>query len=234
MKVELIAAPQIRSAAWPYLAPQATSTYSEYLIEFAGRVCYQSWSRPNPETADTRDYVRKNIIGKQHESVLEHAFFTFYVQGVSRALLTELERHRHLSFSVISQRYVDHDPEWIVTPPLIAENPDTAGAVFDDAVEHALDAYKTLAEELIGRGYRRKQAFEAARAVLPNAAEVKMVVTGNARAWRHIIGLRGSEHADAEIREFAIRVLELLYEEAPSVFGDFSIVELPNGRRVVE
>src|SRR5690606_4398350 len=113
------------------------------LAEFAGRMCYQSWNRPNPKTATNKGYL-DNIIKQCHFSVLEHGSLTLYVEGVSRSLLTELERHRFLSFSVISQRYVSHDPEWIVTPPLIAENPATAGEVFEDAVAHALDAYNTL------------------------------------------------------------------------------------------
>src|SRR5690606_26893561 len=182
-------------------------------------VCYQSWNRPNPKTATNKGYL-DNIIKQGHFSVLEHGSLTLYVEGVSRSLLTELEPHRFLSFSVISQRYVSHDPEWIVTPPLIAENPDTAGQVFDDAVEHAMDAYNTLVEELIGRGYGRKQALEAARSVLPNAAQVKMVVTGNTRAWRDVLQKRWHVAADAEIRQFAGEVLKALREYAPNSVSD--------------
>ena len=189
------------------------------LAEFAGRNCYQAWERRRPSTATNRGYL-DNILRQGHFSVLEHASITFYVEGVSRSLLTELERHRHLSFSVISQRYVEHDPEWVVTPPLIAENPATAGEVFDDAVEHAMDAYTTLVEELIGRGYGRKQALEAARSVLPNAAEVKMVVTGNIRAWRDVFHKRWHASADAEIREFAGEVLKGLRQYAPNSVRD--------------
>src|SRR5690606_8983439 len=191
------------------------------LAEFAGRNCYQSWERKNPKTQTNEGYLN-NILTQGHYSVLEHASITFFVEGVSRSLLTELERHRFLSFSVISQRYVSHDPEWIVTPPLIAENPDTAGEVFEDAVAHALDAYNTLAEELIGRGYGRKQALEAARSLLPNAAEVKIVVTGKIGAWREAIGTRHHEAADAEIREFATEVLRWLRVYCPNSVLDIA------------
>ena len=73
------------------------------------------------------------------------------------------------------------------------------------------------------RTLRRKQARQAARAVLPNATETRLVVTGNYRAWRHFIAMRASEHADVEIRDLAVACLELLQTEVPNVFADFVI-----------
>ena len=76
---------------------------------------------------------------------------------------------------------------------------------------------------------RRKLARQAARSVLPNATETKIFVTGNARALRHFIELRGSEHADVEIRKVAVLVLQLMQTEAPSIFSDYTLVPLPDG-----
>ena len=81
---------------------------------------------------------------------------------------------------------------------------------------------------------RRKRARQAARAVLPNAAETKIVVTGNARSWRHFIEMRGSTGADVEIRRLAVSVLRHLQQESPNIFGDLEIVAQPDGTEVVE
>ena len=108
-----IATPNVRLVAhtvladgFPDIEPQDGDTDADFLAEGAGRSCFQSWSRPNPKTRANRDYLA-NIIRQGHESTLEHASATFYITGVSRALLSELTRHRHLSYSVLSQRYVD-------------------------------------------------------------------------------------------------------------------------------
>jgi len=79
---------------------------------------------------------------------------------------------------------------------------------------------------------RRKQARQAARAVLPNATEARIVVTGNYRAWRHFIAMRASEHADVEIRQLAIECLRQLIDLAPAVFSDFEISTLADGTEV--
>src|SRR5690606_22324123 len=78
------------------------------------------------------------------------------------------------------------------------------------------------------------RARQAARSALPNSTETKIVVTGNARAWRHFLEMRGSATAEAEIRELALKVLEVLRAEAPNLFGDYRVVEQPNGFRVIE
>jgi len=76
---------------------------------------------------------------------------------------------------------------------------------------------------------RRKMARQAARSVLPNATETKIFVTANARALRHFIELRGSEHADVEIRKVAVEVLRIMQREAPNMFADYTLVPLPDG-----
>ena len=187
------------------------------LHEFAGRACYQSWHKPNPKTADTRAYLG-NIIAQGHGSVLEHGSVTFYVEGVSRALTHELIRHRHLSFSELSQRFVDMENADMVTPPAL----DDIGIHVDNllAIAEARDAYSNLVNELTGAGFPRKQAREAARAVMPNATETKIVVTGNLRAWRDVLAKRWHEAADAEIREFAGLILDHLRAIAPGSVQD--------------
>lgn len=194
-------------------------TDADALGEAAGRICYKSFSRPNPKTADNAGYL-SNIIAQGHYSVLEHSSVTFLVQGVSRALLTELTRHRHISFSVVSQRYVDYANTQPVVPPAIREAGGDAEAIMRSAYTYSTGLYEGLVKTLRGKGLSRKQAREAARSVLPNAAPVDMVVTGNLRAWRDVLGKRWHVAADAEIREFAGLVLERLRKVAPNSFQD--------------
>ena len=171
--------------------------------------------------------------------MLEHAVWTFLFEGVSRALTHELVRHRHLSYSQLSQRYVDESNVAFVLPPEIAPDGE-AFELFRQSCERALDDYRQLLariEEQVkdepSATMRRKRARQTARSLLPNAAETKIVVTGNARAWRHFIELRGSDSAEAEIRILAVKLLEALQAEAPNLFGDYQLVE-KNGVRVVE
>ena len=207
------------------------------LVEFAGRACYQSWSKPNPRTATNAAYVR-HIIDVGHFSVLEHASVSFYITGISRSCTHELIRHRHFSYSQLSQRFVPEHDSQVVVPPGMADDPE-----LQDIFKAAADASRATYTELLTRleakfadqpnaVLRRKQARQAARAVLPNATETRIVVTGNYRAWRHFIAMRATEHADVEIRELAVECLRHLQGLAPSVFGDFSINELPDGSAV--
>lgn len=192
-------------------------TDADALGEAAGRLCYKSFNRPNPDTARNADYMA-NILRQGHESVLEHASVTFLVQGVSRALLAELTRHRHLSFSVVSQRYVDYAGTEPVIPPALRG---TEGeAQLRSEYSRAVDRYEELVRELKAAGLPRKKAREAARAVLPNAAPVDMVVTGNLRAWRDVLRKRWHAAADAEIREFARLILIQLRGIAPNSVQD--------------
>jgi thymidylate synthase (FAD) len=191
---------------------------ADALAEGAGRLCYLSFNRPNPKTARNEDYL-KNIIDQGHFSVLEHSSVTFLVRDVSRALLTELTRHRHLSFSVVSQRYVDYSKTEPVIPPALEASSLAADGI-ENAYEQALAVYQDLVEHLMEKGFKRKQAREAARAVLPNAAPVDMVVTGNLRAWRDVLGKRWHKAADVEICRFAGLVLGHLRDIAPNSVQD--------------
>jgi thymidylate synthase (FAD) len=208
------------------------------LAEFAGRACYQAWHKPNPSTATNAGYLR-HILEVGHLSVIEHAHATFYLTGVSRSLTHELIRHRHFSFSQLSQRYVPSGDAAMVEPEIIAADPELH-AIFAAAADASVAAYQELLAGLESRlaggsvagTTRRKQARQAARAVLPNATETRIVVTGNYRAWRHFIAVRATEPADVEIRALAVACLRHLQRLAPNVFGDFVISTLADGTEV--
>lgn len=193
------------------------------LAEFAGRNCYQSWHRPSPKTASNQGYL-ENIICQNHFSVMEHGSVTFYVEGVSRSLLAELTRHRHLSFSVVSQRYVDANQLEPVTPPIVFDLPPSDRSWTEaDLKQHwnaGLELYNNLVELYVSHGYKRKEAREAARAVLPNMTDSPMVVTGNIRAWRDVLSKRYHIAADKEIQKFAEEVLNHLRVLSPSCVQD--------------
>lgn len=186
------------------------------LIEFAGRLCYESWDLPNPKTATNSGYI-DNIIDHGHFSILEHVSVTFYVEGVSRNLSHELIRHRHISPSELSQRFVDMSDARMVVPP--AANREVHGITVPLDAEN-LRRYKALVEEFEDGGKTRKQAREAARFVLPSGMETKLVLSGNLRAWRELIPKRKSKHADAEMQLFAEEIGRQLLAEYPDVFKD--------------
>lgn len=193
-------------------------TDGDILAEFSGRNCYESFHKPNPETAANKDYIGKNLIGKSHESVFEHTNVSFYVSGVSRNLLLELERHRHLSFSVISTRYVD--PESMGT----VIHPNTPLGIREKILQYD-DDQRFLANEIFNKcresGLGVKQAREVARQVLPGNTETKFVVTGNIRAWRYVVSLRWHPTADKEIHDFAEGILKHLKNIVPNSVQDF-------------
>ena len=171
------------------------STDGERLAEFAGRLCYMS--QKNPANRGTREYL-ENIKKQGHGSVLEHANYSLLVEGVSRSLTHELVRHRAgFAYSQLSQRY----------------------ATYVALVEKLMERYGWVADKV----HRRKMAREAARGVLPNSTETKIVVTANARAWRTMLELRSSEGAEFEIRRMAVMTLRLLQHEAPGFFSDFEL-----------
>ena len=216
---------------WETDAPSA----AEQVVEFGGRVCYMSFGKGRKSN---REYIG-NILEAKHGSVIEHAVWTFLITGVSRSLTHELIRHRAgFSYSQLSQRYVDETTADFVEPDVVAADP-AAHAIFMEAVAAAQAAYVKLVDlldarmaEIPTRTARRKAARQAARAVLPNATETKIVVTANARAWRHFIEMRASEHAEPEIRKLAILILRRLREEAPNLFGDYETVAAPDGTEI--
>ena len=210
-----------------------TEVAGEALTEVAGRVCYMSFARPRP--GGNQAYVN-HILEVAHGSVLEHAVWNFIFAGVSRSLTHELIRHRAgWGYSQLSQRYVDESVAEYVEPDDIAADPELH-RVWLDAIAQSHQAYLRLAELLQekfsaepDRTLRRKLARQAARSILPNATETKIFVTANARALRHFIELRGSRHAEVEIRKLAVLVLQIMQKEAPHIFQDYQLVPLPDG-----
>ncbi len=214
-----------------------TEVGAEKLIETAGRVCYMLFQRPRP--GGNKAYVG-HLLEVGHGSVLEHAVFNLLVTGVSRSLTHELVRHRAgFGFSQLSQRFVDEAECSFVEPNAIAADPELH-KIWVEAVQASQAAYRALADGLAekyrtidDRTLRRKMAREAARSVLPNATETKIFVTANARALRHFLEMRGDAAADVEIRRLAIAVYKLLEQEAPNLFGDYRLVDLPEGGQAV-
>lgn len=244
--LQVLRAPRVTLLARPAFSYPAhlpwrsdTAHPAQALVEFAGRLCYLSFGEQAPIEGGHRpvrgrttnaEYVA-NLLRVGHGSVLEHAVWSVLIEGVSRALTHELVRHRHFSFSQLSQRYVDEsDVAFVLPPELPAEGP-----VFDawaEACRRALAAYRALLAALeasfadeASATLRRKRARQAARAVLPNCVETKIVVTGNARAWRHFLEVRGARGADAEIRRLALALLPIFQAEAPDIFGDLTVAE---------
>jgi len=226
-KVTLISRPHFTEP--PHLPVQwlGDGSDGERLAEFAGRLCYMS--QANPAKRPTREYL-DNIKKQGHGSVLEHANYSLLLEGVSRSLTHELVRHRAgFAYSQLSQRYVDESHAAFVVPPAIAGD-EKLETTWREEVEGAQQTYVALVEQLMerygwvaDRVHRRKMAREAARAVLPNATETKIVVTGNARAWRTMLELRAGEGAEQEIRRLAVAILRLLQREASAFFADFVI-----------
>ncbi|MFR7404603.1 MAG: FAD-dependent thymidylate synthase [Coriobacteriaceae bacterium] len=156
--------------------------------------------------------VLSTIMGSGHFSTLEHASYTFAVDGVSRALTHQLVRHRIASFNQQSQRYVKFTDGLATIKPESVAADEGASAVFDEAVRAAIEAY----ERLLAAGI----PAEDARYLLPNAAETKIVITMNVRELLHFFELRCCNRAQWEIREMAWKMLELARPTAPYIFAD--------------
>ena len=181
----------------------------------AGRLCYSAVGIEELKEKLTQDKIEdilKRIIKSGHLSVLEHASFSFGVEGVSRALLAQLTRHRIASFSVQSQRYVKFkNGVDFVIPPSIAKNEELLKK-YNEFLKLSEKYYKDFLEAGI--------LAEDARYVLPNASSTKIVITMNARELRHFFALRCCNRAQWEIRDMACRMLKLAREVAPVLFND--------------
>lgn len=215
-------APDPAVVEWMELDPEATP--ADAAAEFAGRACYQSFGKPNPNTRENSDYLA-HILEVGHYSVLSHAVVGYYIEGVSRSLTHELVRHRFPSFSQLSQRYVklDDDLSYVV-PPVMRED-DFCLRELGGAAMAALETYRKLVEHLEwkhreDKAVTPKQIRQAARAVLPNMTETKIVVSANLRGWRDLLSQRLDKAADAEIQELANALLADLADYAPGTFQD--------------
>lgn len=221
-----------------------TENDADALAEFGGRLCYLSFGEDagiaghkTIKGRSTNSEYLANILATGHGSVLEHNIFTVLIEGVSRALTHELVRHRHLSFSQLSQRYVDESDVSFVMPPEIRDS-GLESPLVKDWIRTCFQSrrdYRRMLEHLMAkevdqpRTIALKRARQAARSVLPNSTETKIVVSGNARAWRHFFNLRGNPHADREIRQLAVAVFRQICNYAPNIFQDIEIIVGPDG-----
>ena len=185
----------------------------ELTIALAARLCYSQVDiealKEKLSGADIKTFLDK-IMSLGHQSVLEHASFTFGVDGISRVTSHQLVRHRVASFSQQSQRYVSHKERFaVVTPPTIAENPEHS-RLFEAQVAALHEAYGALVEAGV--------PAEDARYLLPNATETKIIITMNARELLHFFRVRCCERAQWEIRAMAVEMLRLVKPVAPTVF----------------
>ncbi|MFA5312926.1 MAG: FAD-dependent thymidylate synthase [Methanomassiliicoccales archaeon] len=186
---------------------------AEVLCATAARTCYSKGvpsdirKKVTPEKAGK---LIEDVVSIGHHSVIEHAYYTFSIEGVSRTMTHQIVRHRMASFSQQSQRYVSLlDPEYVI-PGSISKDEETR-KIFVDAMDKAWEAYQRLAERV---------PVEDARYVLPNACETNIVVTMNARELMHFFSLRCCNRAQTEIREVADEMLRLVKEVSPSIFKD--------------
>ncbi|MDD5806930.1 MAG: FAD-dependent thymidylate synthase [Eggerthellales bacterium] len=187
----------------------------ERAVATAARLCYASVGASElmeSMPAERMRSVLKTIMDSGHYSTLEHASYTFAIEGVSRALTHQLVRHRLASYNQQSQRYVKFkNGVEVVKPHTVCESPE-AEAIFDEAVSAATEAYQKLLVAGI--------PAEDARYLLPNAAESKIVVTMNIRELLHFFEHRCCNRAQWEIRELAHAMLELVRPTAPFIFAD--------------
>ncbi len=208
----------------------------EKIIAAAAKLCYASSDIDTLLDGLTEEKTvnfLNMLSGLGHLSPIEHITFTFGIEGVSRALLAQITRHRIASFSVQSQRYVEEKDYKFVTPPEIADVPE-ALEEFNNQMDSAISSYNKLADILKDKHYKtfikegfdekeaakkaQKKAIEDARFVLPNACDTKMIMTMNARSLLNFFSLRCCSRAQWEIKALADEMLRLCCKVAPTIF----------------
>ncbi len=199
-------------------------TYNaEEIVAMAAKLCYSDADietiQQGVEKKDQGKYI-KMLVDMGHMSVIEHASFTFGIEGVSRAFLAQVTRHRLASFSVKSQRYVgqvkdDGQTFNYIVPPQIENLGKEAVKEYEDQMLIMQQWYNGWVDRLGNAG---ESTFEDARFVLPNGAETKMIVTMNARELRHFFSMRCCNRAQWEIRDVAWQMLKLCKDSARELF----------------
>ena len=191
----------------------------EETVALAAKLCYSKSTisdlNEKISSKDQSDFI-KRLMDMGHESVMEHASFTFGVEGVSRVLLAQLTRHRIASFSVQSQRYVSYDKGFgYIIPESITALGEEAVRKYHQQMETIEGWYTDWQQQLGGTG---EKSNEDARFVLPNACETRIMVTMNVRELRHFFSLRMCSRAQWEIRRMAEEMFRLCFETAPALF----------------
>jgi thymidylate synthase (FAD) len=190
----------------------AITPNAEKVIEKAGRTCYLSFDKIGANSAE--EFIRR-LIKMGHESPLEHAYATFRIKNCSRAMTHQLVRHRLMSFSQQSQRYVDEEQFDYVIPETMPEE-------FVADYRNDMDTIQKMYAKWRQRGLKK----EDARYVLPNACTSEIVVSANFREWRHILKIRLSKKAQWEIRNVCTIIRDILKENAPNCFDDLEGTDL--------
>lgn len=240
MKVKLIARPVFLGLPEELGTPAANQLLGpdgQKLIETAGRTCYDSFGKGRGS-----DEYAQHILDVNHGSVEEHAQYSFFITGVSRGLTHELVRHRvGIAISQRSTRYVDEDSSpWIKHPlfeQFLRETEDLLDENWHRAEEVCRQVYRDMVKKLepwlikkgVDKFTARKQARGAARGVLGNALETELIWSANVRTLRHVISMRASPAADAEIRGLGVELLNIMKDELPVYFNDFKLVTSPDG-----
>jgi len=205
------------------------------VIAAAARLCYAADTEALFERGaeDARELVAR-LTRMGHHSPLEHASFTFYLQGISRALTHQLVRHRIASYSQRSQRYVAHDAFDYIVPPQLAGcavevdgHTVDAVAYFEETMALIAARYRALNDAL---GRTGERSNEDARYILPNACETKIFVTMNARELLHFLAERLCQRAQWEIRRVAEMMLDAVRPIAPAAFQGAGPKCIPRGK----
>lgn len=211
--------------ARPSVELMAITPNAEQVIELACRTCYLSFHRYNPP-ASTEELIKK-VIRKKHHSVLEHALATFRIKGGSRVFTHELVRHRLMSPSQESQRYVEYGKVRnfdVVLPPTIEQSE------FKSRYLEMAASCERLYSEMVKAGVPK----EDARYILPNGTTSEIVISANFREYRHIFAVRCHPRAHWEIRQICMIMLEIMKKEAPIVFDDFTIDKETNSAMLID
>lgn len=197
----------------------------EETVAMAAKLCYSPTDieelKKKIETKDQRTFVER-LMQMGHMSPIEHASFTFAIEGISRACSHQLVRHRLASYSQQSQRYVSEKSgveetfDYII-PPSIKNDRETR-EIFERFMLEAQKTYDLLIERLAEKGMKGEAANQDARFVLPNASETKIIVTMNARELLHFFRQRCCYRAQWEIRHMAEEMLRLVKEVSPVIF----------------
>ncbi len=194
----------------------------EETVAMAAKLCYSPSEieglRQRIEARDQRAFVQK-LMKMGHMSPIEHASFTFAIEGISRACSHQLVRHRLASYSQQSQRYVSEEGGFdYIIPPTI-KGDEKLKRYFEDFMAAAQEAYDHIVKELNKRRIKGEAANQDARFVLPNACETKIMVTMNARELLHFFRQRCCLRAQWEIRAMAEEMLRIVREVAPTIFS---------------
>jgi thymidylate synthase (FAD) len=215
------------------------ATEAEEIIEFAGRICYMSFG-DKQSSRSNREYIQ-TLIRQQHDSVLEHASWTFLLTGVSRAFTHQLVRHRvGFSYSQLSQQYHDETTAKFVMPEEVKANP-AVMELWLRLIEELRQGYQSISNDLkagdVGQHTSpremRRSVGSAARSILPNSTATKIVFSANGRALRHFLSTRGAIAGDLEMRRVSALLYSQLEDEAPALLSGFEMSAHEDGYPLV-